>query len=474
MPQYKPTGEPTLAVRRSDGTLDVLYVAQAHQIKYHESVIPNLLMTGPRGTGKSICMRMDAHMRAMAVPGFKYLVLRRTMPALKSSHLFFVKDEMERLGGTYNQTDFIARYPNGSAGWYGHCETEADVMRYLSAEYDLIIFDEASTFTQDIFMKIAACVRVPEGSGRIGMIRGGTNPLGVGARFIKTYFITKDVRPEENQDYHPDDYAVIATVLTDNQYVDLDQYRRRLESLPAHVRSAWLEGLWIEEGAYFEDFRAYKDGKQWHVIDDLPTLHGRSLFEYSWLSVYRAIDWGYFPDPAVCLWIAVLPNKRTIVFKEKTWRRTLASDVAAEIKRESDGMHIVETFCDPTMFIKTGVTTYSMGELFEQAGVPLTESVNKRDLAGYAIHDYLNRIFDELPQLQIVEPCGVYGCPELIRTLPMLRMDPNDPKKIGDGDDHWAIALAYFCMAGAPPSRDPTIPVARRWMQPRRSTPAYV
>jgi hypothetical protein len=209
----------------------------------------------------------------------------------------------------------------------------------------------------------------------------------------------------------------------------------------------------------------------WHVIDDIPTLQGQPIINFPWLNVYRSLDWGFFPDPAVCLWTAVLPDKREIVFKERTWKRTLAGKVAEEMKRESYGMKIVDTFCDSTMFIKHGETDFSIGEIMEASGVPLTQSISRRDLLGYAIHQHLNTIIDGLPQLQIVRGMGPYGCKELIRTLPQIRMDPTDPTKMAEGDDHWVIALAFFCAGGAVPAQDPVVEEIPFWMRPKRRYP---
>jgi hypothetical protein len=206
----------------------------------------------------------------------------------------------------------------------------------------------------------------------------------------------------------------------------------------------------------------------WHVIDDVPTIKGQPILNFPWLNVYRSVDWGFFPDPAVCLWHAVLPNKQAITFKERTWRRTLAVDVAKQIARESEGFRVVETMCDPTMFITHGETAFSIGEIFEQTGIPLTPSISRRDLLGYAIHQYLNTIIDERPQLQIVRGMGPIGCPELIRTLPQIRMDPHDPTKMAEGDDHHVIALAFFCAGGASPSQNPVEEQVPFWMQPKR------
>lgn len=459
---------PTLQVTHPDGRVDIMYCAQDYQRAYHESSLPNLIMIGPRGTGKSLTIRMDSHMKALAVPKFRYLTLRRTMPELRKSHLSFIGDEMNRLGGYFHSTNSEAHYPNGSTGWFGHCQTDADVMKHLGGQYDLVNFDESTTYPWDMFQKLAATARVPEGVGRIAMVRGGTNPLGVSASDIKKYFIDKNVRAEDDPDYLPDEYGVIPTKLSDNRYLDAVQYRRRLASLPAHVRRAWLDGEWVSEGTYFADFRATIDGSPWHTINQLPTVSGAALLDQPWISIYRCLDWGYSPDPCVCLWVAVLPDGRALVIKERQWEQTLVADVARAIVRESEGMRVRETFADPSMFMNHGEAVFSVGEAFERGGVPLTKSINDRTEAGYAIHDYLNTVVDGLPKLQLLAAEGRMGCPNLIRTITEVTVDPKDPKKIANGNDHWVIALAYFCMGMAPPSRDPKVHGIKRWMLPKK------
>ena len=129
-------------------------------LDFHEATEPNVLIEGSRGTGKSILLRNDAHMRALAHPGHTYLIVRRTMPELKKSHLHFISHEMKIFGGFFHRTDYIAHYPNGSTGWFSHCEKDDDVLRLLSSEFCAIYFDEMSTFTWEMITKIAACARV--------------------------------------------------------------------------------------------------------------------------------------------------------------------------------------------------------------------------------------------------------------------------------------------------------------------------
>lgn len=454
-------------ITNSAGETVLEYAPYDYQEAYHASEAPNLLALGTRNTGKSLMLRRDAMLRCLLFPNFRALILRRTMPELRKSQLIDVEMEMKILqdegyGDYISSPGPLARFTNGSRLFFAHCETEADILSYLSGQYGFIGFDELSTFSLDQFLQISSCARAPKSAPYKAVVRAGSNPLGPGADWMEEWFVTKTVNLRDFPDYHPDDFETQFSSLEQNLSQDSEEYAKRLKNLPAHVRRAWLLGEFVNEGAYFADFHKVKDSEPWHVIDVLPTLDNKPLLDTTWINLFRCVDWGYDPDPAVCLWLAVLPNGRTFPFKEMTWKKTLADEVAADIKKASAGMRIVETFCDPTMLIKEG-QTYSIGEIFEQNGVPLTAAKNDRELSGYSIHQYLNTIIDVKPQLQIVQG----GCPNLIRTLPKLRMDPLNPTRIAAGEDHYAVALSYFCMGQAPPSRNPQSSTLPPWMRPK-------
>ncbi len=470
------------------------YIPTPKQLDFHESIAPNCILEGSRGTGKSVALRNDAHMRAMSYPGFTYLVVRLSMPELKKSHLRWMPQEMRNLGGSFHKTDAIATYPNGSQGFFSHCSDEEEMMKLLSSEYDAIYFDEISTFTWETITKICTCLRVREDSGLLAIVRGGTNPIGAGSAEVRRHYIIKDITPEEDRDYDPDDYQAIHTTLDDNPHIDRVQYIKRLSKLPAHIRRAWLDGEWVVEGAYFHDYKPRKvrvgqDDLPWHVVNEYPVIpsqKGDGTLEtpFHWIQFYRAIDWGFSPDPCVCLWIASLPNGRAFVLKERTWLSTTAAQVAKDIKADSEGYRVVDTFCDPTMFFGSEATDYmAIGDIFETNGVPMTRSKNDRAAAGFAIHEYLNTLLpctcpacenrgkkgepplhEPLPKLQIYEP----GAPKLVRTLGEVRTDKNHPERIANGNDHYVIALAYFCFGHIGVSRETLEARTPRWMRPKR------
>lgn len=485
-----------IVARPRDGQL-LLYCPQPHQQIAHASNASNLLELGTRGTGKSTWMRWDAILRCLIYPGFKVLFLRREIGDLRKSHLQFIGVEMDLLeAGKYRETTFDCKFDNGSLIQFSHCEKISDVSNYLGSQWDLICFDEVSTFTLDMFLLISAAARTVVGRGFKALVHCCSNPAGIGAEWMKQWFIDHNVDRAKFPDYDPLDYDYHFSTLDQNRFVSREDYEKRLRNVPEGIRRAWLYGEFVIEGAYFTDFQREKKiitstgierSVPWHIIKSVPTVQDEfgervAASRANWIRVLRSLDWGYNPDPAVCHWHLLLPNNQRITFMERTWERTLAATVAKDIKQLSLGMKITETWSDPTMFVKTGNSPFSIADVFENNGVPLTQAQNDRALYGYALHEGLNTLVHALvdcgfpdcnehtcpehwvPRWQIVES----ACPELIRTLPILQMDKTDQSKIADGPDHWAISCAYAWMSDAAASRRPEARQGLKpWMLPR-------
>jgi hypothetical protein len=442
---------------------EVLYVPTEKGQEYHLRTEPNVLLWGGRGSAKSTTGRWDAHMRALANPGFKYVILRKTFPELEKSHLIFVPREIKLLGGTYNQTFHKAFYPNGSIGFFSHCATDNDVLNLLSSEFALMFFDEISTFDWEQVIKLAASVRVPVGSGLIPMMRAATNPLGPSAMKLLEYFVDKNVDRDEDPDYNPDDWYSIK----DNPYLDTAQYSKRFSGLPSHVRKAWVEGEFAYENALFNFQPLTKEGKPYHVIYDIDL---KRVLDNA--TVYRAIDAGWFPDPTVCLWIAHLGN-RHIVFHEETWYKTTYSTIVEDIKSWDEKLGVKQvamTYCDPSMNINTTADVKTLMEAYESEGIAMEPSINNREYFATALHTALaEEAMEGTPRLQIYHH-GRDGCPMLVRTIPQMRFNENKPKAMDDHkNDHWVVALAYYLMSHSADLRGENMgpQKLRPWMKPK-------
>lgn len=448
-----------------------LYEPTPKQLEYHTRTEPNVLFWGGRGSGKSMCGRWDAHMRALSYPGFVYCILRRTYPELQRSHLVHINREMRSLGGSFHNTDHIATYPNGSRGFFSHCATEDDVLNLLSAEFALMVFDELSTFEWEMFTKLSASVRVPAGSALTAMVRGLTNPLGPSAPKILEYFVEKSVDPEEDQDYNPDDWYSIHANLEDNPHLDREQYKKRFSGLPAHVRKAWVDGEFILENALF-DFQPTFNGRPYHVINDLDY---KKVLPAS--AIYRAVDNGWFPDPTVILWIAHLGN-RHIVFHEKILYKATAAETAEIIKEEDRmlaelvgpefTMKVAMTYCDPTMDVNTTADIRTIKEIYEANNIPMECSINNREMFASSMHNTLaEQAGEDTPRIQFFVS-GKDGCPYLVKTIPQMQYDQKRPKAMGDHrDDHAVVACCYYLMSHSADPRNnmPGSKSMRPWMK---------
>ena len=412
-------------------------------------VARNVFLWGNRGGGKSFLVRMFFHGCALAFPGFKYVIARRNFPDLQKNHLIYVGKEARLLGGTYHKGDHILDYGNGSLGFYSQCETEEDVEKIVGAEAAALFVDEAPQIKWEYLRLIGPSLRVPkqaDGSPaafRVLSIYGG-NPIGESIEEIWQYFVDQDV--EHDPEYHPEDFLALELRLQDNPSIDPDEYRKQFAGLPEHYRKAWLDGVRMEARTLFTVEKT-RDEVPYHYIQELPTVSGVPLLQIPWMQVYRAFDMGYFPDPAACLWIAVL-GKRAIVVREETWFRTIAKDLAAKMQettRELTDGTVVMTYADPVIDVRTGSDTVTVRDTLEMHGVPIECSINDRVLYADAIHGLLGEEVEPgVPRLQIYEP----GCPMLAKYLPKMRWDEKNPRKMANHRfDHWIVALAYWAIS---------------------------
>lgn len=446
------------------------YTPLPHQRRFHESEKPNCLMEGGAGSGKSLAIRWDAYARCLAIPRFHALILRRSMPELRKSHLREVPFEAEKLGlgkDAWHSTHFILRFPNGSTVTFGHVEDDQTVARYLSSEFDAIYFDELATFTLKQFMFLSSRARTTK-PGLTAIVRGGTNPIGVGASWVKRYFITKDVSEHENPGYKASDYESIHSTIDDNPYVDVDDYGARLLSLPSEaMRKAMRYGEWVIEGQFWSDWReSLPDGSPWHVREVLPTWKGRPIIEAPGIEIVRVIDWGYAAEgnPGMCLWFVCLYDGSAIGFKEYVFKETLPKDAAAKIIEMSEGMTVRYTVADTAMWAEHEGP--SIASHFEKAGIGMIEADKEREAGWIECHNWLRTVVtngDKMwPKLSFLRS----GCPVTIRTMPEMTVDPKNPADMitAGVEDEGSDNMRYFVMSRPARSREKVPDPSMAWI----------
>lgn len=430
-----------------------LYQPTPRQVEAHKVGASNLLYGGAAGGAKSHWMRWEFYKRCLMVPGSRYLLFRRTFAELRDNHIDEARREVQRMtdlgiAAEYLSDDKMVVFNRGTKAesWlrFAHCENEGDEEKYLSSQYEGVGLDELATFTQKQAMGILSRLRSTI-EGVKPMARCSSNPGGSQTLWVKQWFIDQEVTDEEDPYYEPADWAYVPSRLYDNPWLmDPDgsfrTYEKRLGPVGPERRRQLLDGDWDAiAGQFFAEWRP-----SIHVADLGPVGEG-----VEWI---RALDWGYYPDPAVCLWLACLADGRLYVRHEMTQREMIAVDLARAIQAQTKELgrpKVRYTAADPSMWNLKGQTGESIAETIGAAGVPLRKAMHERKSGWMRVRAFLaprpDGMGGEMPSL-IVHP----DCKGLIRTLPTLIYD--DEGDMAKGPDHWADALRYACMSRPTPT----------------------
>ena len=411
-------------------------IPNAKQDLFLRATAPRVAYGGARGGGKSWAMRRKFVILAAKYPNLRLLLLRRTLPELESNHINPLLAELSRFA-KYNREKKVFSFPNGSIIKLGYCDTENDVYQYQGQEYEVIGFEEATSFTEFQMTYIATCNRTVRTDFK-PRIYYTCNPGGPGHDYIKRLFIDRDFTEDEN----PDDYVFIQAKVTDNPALmeASPDYIKTLNALPDHLRKAYLDGEWdVIEGQYFPEY-----SRDVHVCTPFP-------IPLEWKR-FRAMDWGY-NDPCCVLWFAVAPDRHIYVYREIYQNHTNASDIALLIKQMTGTERISYTSASPDMWAKRGVRDVmggeSIAETFAKIGVPLIKADNSRIPGWNRVRENLAIASDGKPYVQIFEDCR-----NLTRTIPLLVYDKADREDVSDHcEDHAGEAFRYGLMSRPSPSR---------------------
>ncbi|HEX9224450.1 MAG TPA: hypothetical protein VF860_14070 [Candidatus Acidoferrales bacterium] len=446
------------------------------QKQFHLSTAKYRLFGGAAGPGKTKGLLWEAILQATAVAGSDTLLLRRTYPELESSLLaYFRRDVPRAFYKSYNESKHVVTWKNGSTTRFGYCRNEHDVYQYQGAEFLFIGLDELTHFTLKQWQFLTSRNRCPVPESFCTMA-GATNPGNIGHAWVKALWVDHVPPPgfERPELYNPRDYDFIRARLDDNPiYANDAEYRRTLETLPEHLRRAFLEGDWnVFAGQYFDVFEFGRH-----------TARPEELRLEPWWPRWISIDWG-FQHPSAVYWHCAVPvvsrqlsvfsserstsqragvntarnpssasftdncelkteNSRIVTYREFVQSGLSPRMLAQAIAERSGREHMVEVFLSPDAFAhRTSEASIAeqLGDVLVPNGLPRPSPADDDRIGGWQLMYQLL----ESDSWVIAENCA-----KLIECLPQLVRDDRrieDIRKV-EGDDP-ADAARYGLVSG--------------------------
>lgn len=292
---------------------------------------PEVLLSGPAGTGKSRALFEKLYFCAQAWPGSRFLIVRKTRSSLTESGLVTWEEKVlppnsPVLRGTRRRYRQIYEFPNRSAVVVGGMDEPSRVM---STEFDLILAQEATELSNEDWENLLT--RLRNGVMPFQQLVADCNPSGPGHWLKKRADSGVAQMIESRHEDNPRLYDQAEGAWTEEgaQYIQL------LENLTGVRKLRLRHGLWAQaEGMVYAD--------SW---DPAVNLIDRFDVPRDWQR-FLSIDFGY-TNPFVCHWWAMDSDGRMFRYREIYQTRRLVEDHAREILGQMAGEpNPVAVVCD--------------------------------------------------------------------------------------------------------------------------------
>jgi len=399
---------------------------------------------GARGGGKSYAMLIDP-LRYCDRQKHRGLLLRRSMPELRDlinhSQQLYPKAFP---GAKWREQEKEWRFPSGAKIEFGYAENTTDVLRYQGQSYTWIGVDELPQYPNpDIYNFLRSSLRSVDPEIPVYM-RATGNPGNVGSGWVKEMFVDPavpntrfDIEIQTPVGTKKITRRFIPAKLQDNPYLmQTEDYYIMLASLPEVQRKQFLDGDWSAyEDAAFPEFNKVN-----HVVEPFEIPRNWHKF--------RACDWGY-SSPACVLWFAIDFDDNLYIYRELYTKKVVADVFATQVLNLEYNEYIRYGVLDSSTWARRGDVGPSIAETMINAGCrwrPSDRSPRSRINGKLEIHKRLSvreTNDGEKPSLFIFN-----NCINLIRTLPLLPCDKNNPEDVDTHtEDHAYDALRYGCMS---------------------------
>lgn len=281
---------------------------------------PEVVLSGPAGTGKSRVCLTKIHLACLKTPGVRALVVRKTGVSLGSSTLVTYREKVAAEAIEAGTVRFYSgspseaasyQYDNGSVIVVGGMD-RAD--KVLSTEYDLIFADEVTELAEKDWQTLLTRLRHGKLSFQQAMAACNPGPPKHWAK-IRSRSSLKMIesRHIDNPAYFNADGSMTP---------EGTAYMATLDSLTGVHRLRLRDGVWAAaEGIIYDEFDpALHVVRRFEVPEDWP----RDL----------VVDFG-FKHPFVAQWWAQDPDGGLVMYREIYMTERLVEDHARQIVRLS-------------------------------------------------------------------------------------------------------------------------------------------
>lgn len=242
-----------VAIRPAEDRSTVRYWprgASAELFKHHE---PEVVVSGPAGTGKTYGALWRLHLAALKYPGMRGIMLRKVQEDLTASALVTYQERVLGAGnfgvrpfGGSKLVPASFQYPNGSVLLIGGLDKPDKVM---SREYDLVYVNEATEITEEDWEKLTT--RVRWGKMPYQQVYGDCNPQGPGHWLYKRHVAKRTTMLFSSHQDNPALYDPRTEAWTEAGAA----YIARLDALTGFRRDRLRLGIWTAaEGAVYPGF----------------------------------------------------------------------------------------------------------------------------------------------------------------------------------------------------------------------------
>lgn len=346
------------------------------------------------------------------------------------------------------------QFPSGATIEFGYLDHKKDIQKYKRA-WNWIGFDDLTHWPADDVDRdqnpinssyaqlISSRLRSVAGSDLPLEVRATTNPDQIGRDWVKRRFNIPDHGGEsEFFDVRTKTWRVFIPGKFCPQ-LSGTSYEQDMEGLPDHLKRMLKDGRWdVIAGAYFKEFDYHI-----HTCDSFALPFDAEM--------WRGADDGY-NAPACCLW-AVKHDKRIYIVDELYkdgmvaevyGEKVLRIDKQIKVRRDNETSYSereLKGTIDESAFDEDGITKGNgRAQTMNKMGCnwkPAKKPPGSRIIGWSLIHSMLTKkLADGRPELVIFR-----NCKNLIRTLPTLTINENNPEDIeSDGDDHAGDALRYL------------------------------